>query len=130
VADGNINMTNEELDLRLLAKPKNFSPLTLRSPILIKGTFANPQTSIDKGPVAAKVAGSIFLGLLNPLAAILPLIDFGEGVDPSTESNCQQSLKGLQLPASAGKQAEVNTKKSNKSSQPQSNSKEAIEALF
>ncbi len=130
VADGNINMANEELDLRLLAKPKNFSPLTLRSPILIKGTFANPETSIDKGPVAAKVAGSIFLGLLNPLAAILPLIDFGEGVDPSTESNCQQSLKGLQLPASAGKQAEINTKESNKSSQPQSNSKEAIEALF
>ena len=129
VADGNINMANEELDLRLLAKPKNFSPLTLRSPILVKGTFANPETSIDKGPVAAKLAGSVFLGLLNPLAAILPLIDLGEEVNQTSESNCQQSLKGLQ-PASADKQTEVKTKASSKNNEAQSNSQKAIEALL
>jgi len=129
VADGNINMANEELDLRLLAKPKNFSPLTLRSPILVKGTFANPETSIDKGPVAAKLAGSVFLGLLNPLAAILPLIDLGEEVNQSVESNCQQSLKGLQ-PASSGKQTEVNTKASSKNNETQPNIQEAIEVLL
>lgn len=129
VADGNINMANEELDLRLLAKPKNFSPLTLRSPILVKGTFANPETSIDKGPVAAKLAGSVFLGLLNPLAAILPLIDLGEEVNQSVESNCQQSLKGLQ-PASSGKQTEVKTKASSKNNETQPNIQEAIEVLL
>lgn len=86
--DGNVNIAKEILDLRLAAKPKNMSPFTVRSPIHVKGTFKNPDISIEKTPIVARVLGGIALALINPLAAIVPFLDAGSG----EESPCKQSL--------------------------------------
>ncbi len=86
--DGNINIAKETLDLRLLAKPKNISPLTVRSPIHITGTFKNPSFSIEKTPIVMRLVGSIALAFVNPLAAILPFLDAGSN-EPSP---CKASL--------------------------------------
>ncbi len=86
--DGNVNIAKETLDLRLAAKPKNMSPFTVRSPIHVKGTFKNPDVSIEKTPIVARVLGGIALAFINPLAAIVPFLDVGSG----EESPCTQSL--------------------------------------
>lgn len=72
---GDIKLSQEQMNLKLSAYPKNFSPLTARSPILLNGTFKHPEIGIKKTPIAARVLGAIGLGVINPLAAILPFLD-------------------------------------------------------
>jgi uncharacterized protein involved in outer membrane biogenesis len=91
LADGKISMAKETLDLRLVAKPKNVSPFTVRSPINITGTFANPDVQPEAAPIAARVLGSIALSFVNPLAAILPFIDPGS----ESETSCKEALQTL-----------------------------------
>ena len=76
--DGSLSLATEALDLRAVVTPKDFSPLTLRTPLLVKGTFASPAVSVEKGPLARKLGVAFLLALANPLAALLPLIDRGE----------------------------------------------------
>ena len=76
--DGSLSLATEALDLRAVVTPKDFSPLTLRTPLLVRGTFASPAVSIEKGPLARKLGVAFLLALANPLAALLPLIDRGE----------------------------------------------------
>lgn len=76
--DGYVDLARESLDLRLVAKPRNVSPFTLRSPLHVRGSLAEPQVSVQKGPIVARVAGGLLLGAVNPLAAIVPFLDPGE----------------------------------------------------
>ncbi|MBI2308592.1 MAG: AsmA family protein [Rhodocyclales bacterium] len=78
MVDGSIDFASERLDLRLAAKPQNVSPLTLRSPFHVRGSFAAPELAPATAPIAIRAAGALGLALLNPLAAILPFIDPGE----------------------------------------------------
>ncbi|MEP7157741.1 MAG: AsmA family protein, partial [Betaproteobacteria bacterium] len=76
--DGTISLGAEALDLRAVVTPKDFSPLTLRTPLQVRGTFGNPQVAVDKGALTRKVGSAVLLGLLNPLAALIPLADRGD----------------------------------------------------
>ena len=76
--DGSLSLASEALDLRLVVYPKDFSPLALRTPLRVKGSFAKPEISLEKAPLARKLGASVLLGLLNPLAALIPLIDVGD----------------------------------------------------
>jgi AsmA protein len=89
LGSGSIDLAHEKLDLTLTPKTKATSPVALRSPIYVRGSFAQPQLSIDKGQVAARAAGAVALGLVNPLLALLPLIDAGPGQD----SDCRQLVR-------------------------------------
>jgi uncharacterized protein involved in outer membrane biogenesis len=75
--DGSLSLATEGLDLRLIVEPKDFSPFALRSPILLRGSFAHPSISVEKGPLAARIGGAAALALVNPLAALLPFMDIG-----------------------------------------------------
>jgi len=85
---GSINLKNEEMDLKLKPRPKDGSIASLRSPLLVRGTFSEPNVGPDMGKLTAKAAGSIALGILNPLLAILPLMQEGSGKD----SNCVELI--------------------------------------
>ncbi|MEO8122592.1 MAG: AsmA family protein [Burkholderiales bacterium] len=75
---GSVNLRDEALDLHLTTSPKDFSPLTLRAPVFVKGTLGAPRVGLDAGPLVARVAASVVLGVIaTPLAALLPLIDPG-----------------------------------------------------
>nr|WP_315239458.1 AsmA family protein [uncultured Albidiferax sp.] len=76
--DGSLSLATEALDLRAVVVPKDFSPLSVRTPIKVQGTFSNPQVSLEKGPLAKKAAASLLLALVNPLAAVIPWIDLGD----------------------------------------------------
>ena len=89
-AEGNVNLAKETLAMRMKAAPRDFSPFTLRSPIVIGGTFADPEVGLDKTRVAGTVIAAAVLGaVVAPVAALLPLLDFGEGDAPSP---CRERL--------------------------------------
>jgi hypothetical protein len=87
--DGKVDLRQELLDLRFIARPENVSPFTARSPILITGTFADPSIRPKAAPIAARVLGSIALAFVNPLAAIIPFLDPGTG----EHSPCADALR-------------------------------------
>jgi len=89
VGTGRIDLGREKLDLTLNQKTKNTSPVALRSPIYVRGSFAKPDVQVDKGRVVARALGAIALGIVNPMLALIPLIDAGPGRD----SDCGQLVR-------------------------------------
>ena len=89
VGTGSIDLAREKLDLTLKPKTKNTSPVALRSPIYVRGSFAKPAVEVDKMRVAARGLGALALGLINPLLVLIPLIDAGPGKD----SDCGQLVR-------------------------------------
>lgn len=83
---GSIDLAHEQLDLMLDPRTKKTSLVALRSPIYVRGSFAKPTVSVDKGRVALRAAGAVALGVINPFLALIPLVDAGPGKD----SDCGQ----------------------------------------
>ncbi len=91
--DGSLSLATEALDLRAVVIPKDFSPLTLRTPLRVRGRFADPEVSVEKGPLGRKLATALLLALVNPLAALIPLIDPGRAEDAARSAAACQGLK-------------------------------------
>lgn len=88
-ARGHLDLGQEALDLRVLAHPKDPSPLSIRAPITVRGHFGVPRIGVDATTLAARGLGAVVLGtLLTPLAAILAFIEPGLEED----SNCAALL--------------------------------------
>ena len=100
---GSIDLAREQLDLTLNQRTKNTSPLALRSPLILRGSFVKPVVGVDKGKLAARALGAVALGLVNPLLALIPLVDPGPGKD----SDCAPLLTAAKAsrPPDAGKSA-------------------------
>ncbi|MES2757014.1 MAG: AsmA family protein [Pseudomonadota bacterium] len=93
-ADGTVNLANEQLNLTLRPQTKSLRIFSLRSPLHLKGTFSNPDVSVDKGVLAMKAGGAIALATVAaPIAALLPLINTGPGKD----SACGQLLAAARV---------------------------------
>lgn len=86
---GSIDLGGEKLDLTLNQKTKYTSPVALRSPIYIRGSFASPAVGVDRGRVAMRALGAVALGLVNPLLTLIPLVDAGPGKD----SDCGELVR-------------------------------------
>ncbi len=83
--DGQVNLRTETLALRARSRPKDFSPLSLRAPVLVTGTLADPQVGLDGRALAGKALAAAALAVIAaPVAALLPFIDPGQdaSVDP------------------------------------------------
>jgi AsmA family protein len=92
--DGTVSLASEAMDLRVVVSPKDLSPLALRSPLRLRGSLAHPDVSIEKGALGRKLATSLLLGLLNPLAALIPLVDTGSAaVAGRGGADCQRLLR-------------------------------------
>lgn len=83
--EGAFDLGRELMDMKIRPKPKDISLVTLRAPILVTGTFAQPHVGPDMSKVIAKGGLATALGiLLTPLASLLATIDLGGGKD----ANC------------------------------------------
>jgi len=75
--------------------PKSGTPKSdLRGPIHVGGTFSDPTFGLDKGRIAMRGAGALALGLINPLLALVPLVEMG----PGAESQCGALMRKAKAP--------------------------------
>jgi AsmA protein len=91
---GSIDLAREKLDLTFVPKTRSTSPVALRTPIYITGSFSRPDIGLDKSRIAARSAGAILLGIVNPLLALIPLVEMGPGV----RSECARLIQEAQSP--------------------------------
>lgn len=96
---GSIELGSERLDLTLSPAPKDFSPLTLRTPLSVEGSFADPAFGVEKSGLIARGVAAAALALAFPPAAIAALFEPGTGDD----ANCSVLL--AQHPAEAASRA-------------------------
>lgn len=85
---GGLSLADERLQLVAHVQPKDFSPLTLRTPLHIDGTLAAPVLTLEKGPLLRRVVPAALLAMINPLAALIPLLDLGQ-TDAAAVAGCQ-----------------------------------------
>lgn len=84
--DGKVDLNDESLALRVKVEPKDFSPLSLRTPLTVGGTLAEPDVSVKGERLAGKLLAAAALAAATPLAALLPLLEFGDA--PDVQSPC------------------------------------------
>jgi hypothetical protein len=72
--DGHIDLRTEQMDLGIHPHTKGLRVISLRSPLYVKGTFKNPHVGVSAGALAVRGGAVVGLGLINPFAALLPLI--------------------------------------------------------
>jgi uncharacterized protein involved in outer membrane biogenesis len=71
---GKIDLRDEAMDLTIHPHTKGFRVFSLRSPLYVKGTFKDPDVGVSKTAIALRAGAAIGLGLINPFAALIPLI--------------------------------------------------------
>ena len=89
---GTFNLKDERFDINVSPKPKKPGILSLRTPVHLYGSFRNPDYELDKGQLMLRAGGAVALALLNPLAALIPLIETG----PGTNTDCARLLAPVQ----------------------------------
>jgi uncharacterized protein involved in outer membrane biogenesis len=91
---GSIDLGREVLDMRVRAHPKDVSPVTLRSVLMLTGTFSHPYFGPDVKALAVRGGIAVALGvLLTPLASLLVLVDPGGGKDANCAALFEQAAK-------------------------------------
>lgn len=81
VGKGQISLKQETLDLELRPRPKDRSILSLRSPLVVGGTFSDPSFHPDFKRLGLRGATAVVLGSIAPPAALLATLELGPGKD-------------------------------------------------
>ncbi|HZY34221.1 MAG TPA: AsmA family protein [Rhodanobacter sp.] len=100
---GTVNLASEKLDLDVKPHTKGFRVFSLRSPLYVRGTLKNPNVGVQAGPLLARGAGAIALGVVAaPVAALLALVapSHGDAGDNTCRAVLQQlRSSGKMMPA-------------------------------
>ena len=87
---GDINLTNETLNLSLKGKPKQFRLVRLNAPINISGPLTSPKIGVNPTGAAVQTGAAVVLAAaINPALLILPFIDLGS----NKNANCAAMLQ-------------------------------------
>src|SRR5450830_166257 len=89
---GDINLAQEQLNLTINPRSKGLRIISLRSPLFVTGPFKDPNVGVDKGVLALKAGGAVLLGVVAPIAAILPLIN----ISGEQRNDCANLLEEVQ----------------------------------
>jgi AsmA protein len=100
--NGTINLKNEQMDVTLKPEPKDRSIASLKSPLYLRGTFSKPEVGPDMGRLVTRGAGAILMGVLNPLLAIIPLLEEGKGKDSNCGKLIAEATSSARSAASGG----------------------------
>ncbi len=92
--DGSLSLATERLQLLAHVRPKDWSPLTLRSPLHIDGTLGSPALSLDKPQLLKRALPAALLALVHPLATLIPLMDNGDDPEAAASpAGCRALLR-------------------------------------
>ncbi len=89
---GTFSLKEEEFEFYVAPRPKKPGILSLRTPVRLYGSFRHPEFGLDKGKLALRAGAATALAIVNPLAALLPLIETGQGRD----TDCARVLAPVQ----------------------------------
>jgi uncharacterized protein involved in outer membrane biogenesis len=89
--EGNVSFKDESLALRISARPKDATPVALRSPLLVRGHFTHPEVGIEKKDVGVRLAAAAALSVAALPAALLAFVDLGDG----EKAVCQEALQRM-----------------------------------
>lgn len=82
---GRVNLGTEELDLTLHPLPKDYSPVSLRSPVHVRGSFKKPRVRLDEKLIYRGGIAAILGAVAAPLVALVGLVETGPGDDAQCE---------------------------------------------
>lgn len=99
---GDISLADETMNIVMRPQPKDKSILSVRTPLLIRGTFASPKVGIEATPLAARGAAALALGAINPLLALAATLETGPGQDADCNEVLAQARKPGAGDAAAG----------------------------
>ena len=83
---GQVNLRDETLALRFVTVSKDFSPLSLRTPVTVGGTLGEPVVGIEVRRLGARALAALALAAVAPAAALIPFVDTGR---PPAADPCQ-----------------------------------------
>lgn len=78
---GTIDLRHERLDLTIKPRPKRFSPLSLRTPLYLRGSFTNPDLRPDYARMGLRALAASALSQIAAPAALAATTELGEGKD-------------------------------------------------
>jgi uncharacterized protein involved in outer membrane biogenesis len=90
---GTVDLASEKLDLDVKPHTKGFRVFSLRSPLYVRGTLKNPNVGVQAGPLLARGAGAIALGVVAAPVALLALVAPSHGDDG--DNTCRTVLQQL-----------------------------------
>ena len=96
---GQVNLRDETLALRVVTSPKDFSPLSLRSPVTVGGTLSKPAVGIDASRLSVRALAALALAAVAPAAALIPFID--PGSSPPATDPCAPGVGAAAEPAAS-----------------------------
>lgn len=88
-ATGQVNLAKETLDLRIVPESLKWKFFSLRTPLYVRGSFAQPDVGLEAGPLLARAGAAVAAVVAAPVAlALVPL------TVPAAEDdvNCRQLL--------------------------------------
>lgn len=73
-ATGSVDMSDELLNLRITPDSLKWKFFSLRTPLYVRGSFANPQVGVEPGPLLLRAGAAVAAALTAPAAlALLPV---------------------------------------------------------
>ena len=79
---GLIDLDDERLDLTFKARNKKFSPLSLRAPFYVRGSFKDPNVHPDYVRMGLRAtAAAVLANIAAPIAGLAATTDLGQGKD-------------------------------------------------
>ena len=80
LGSGTINLREETLDLTIRPHTRDFSPLSLRSPLYVQGSFRHPAFRPDYARIGLRAGAAAALATIAaPAAALVATTDLGNG---------------------------------------------------
>ncbi|WP_313303480.1 AsmA family protein [Diaphorobacter sp.] len=73
-ATGAINMRDERLDLRIKPESLKWKFFSLRTPLYVQGSFADPKVGVEPGPLLLRAGAAVAAAVVAPAAlALVPI---------------------------------------------------------
>lgn len=95
--NGTVNFADEKLDLDVTPHTKGLRVLSLRSPLYVRGTLKHPDVGVHAGPLLARGAGALALGVAAaPAAALLAVVVPSH--DAGDANTCTAVLQRMRAP--------------------------------
>ena len=81
LGEGTLDLRDERIDMRLRPRPKDHSLVALRAPLLLTGTFKDPNFRPDYKRVTLRGVAAAVLAGIAPPAALIATFERGPGED-------------------------------------------------